>query len=257
MPTDKKIIDAYNREAQKYAKRQRDDSNIYRVYLERPAMYSKLPKLENKSVLCLGCGSGEEVEHLSSLGAAKIVGIDISEKLIEIAKASYPHFEFHVMDAEHLDFPHDSFDFVFSSLTLHYLESWKKTFDSVGSVLKKNGVFLFSITHPFFSATEKYEDEKIKSRILGYKDVKEEERVEVYGNYLDSYKLDAYISKVFTVTNYRKPFSAIIKEITGSGFELLDIVEPKAPVESREQNPKFWEIHQKIPEFAIFELMKK
>lgn len=124
-------------------------------------------------------------------------------------------------------------------------------------MLKKDGLFLFSITHPFFSATQKKEDEQIKSRILGYKDIKNTRIVEIYGDYLGMYKLDAYVSKELTVTNYHRSLSVIINEIVSSGFEILGIIEPKAEDESREQYPKFWEIHQKIPEFMIFKLRKR
>lgn len=259
MSTDKKTIDSYNKFADSWTKNKRDDScsvSIFHTYLEKPAMYGKLPKLENKTVLCVGCGSGEEVEYLHSLGTKKVVGIDISEKLIEIAKKSYPNLEFHVMDVESLDFSEDNFDFVYSSLTMHYLESWSKALKSIYKVLKKDGIFLFSITHPFFSSTLKYEDEKIKSRIFGYKDIKDNNICEIYGNYLDSNKLEIFIGKDLVVTNYHRPLSVIIKEVLNSGFDILDFVEPKAKVESKEQNIKFWEIHQKIPEFIIIELRK-
>jgi len=257
MPTDKKIIEEYNKHAKAYANRQRDGSNIYHIYLEKPAIYSLLPSLEGKSILCVGCGSGEELEYLSSLGTKRIVGIDISEKLIEIAKSSYPKFEFQVMDIENLVFPKESFDLVFSSLTMHYLESWLKALKSINNVLKKNGNFVFSITHPFFSATQKKEDKQIKTRILGYKDTKNTSEVEIFGNYLDSYKLDAYVSKELTVTNYHWPLSVIFKEIINSGFEILDILEPKAQSQSKERYAKFWKIHQKIPEFMVFKIRKR
>lgn len=260
MSTDQKTIDAYNKHAQSWAsskQNKQDRISIYHEYLEKPALYGKLPDLKGKSVLCVGCGSGEEVEYLHSLGAEKVVGIDISSGLIEIAKQQYPQFEFHVMDAENLDFPPGTFNLVFSSLTMHYLESWIKALQSINKVLKENGIFLFSFTHPFFSATLKQEDGKVKSRIFGYKDFKENNTCEVYGDYLNLRKVEIAIGKDLLVTNYHRPLSTIIKEITSSGFEILDIVEPKALDESKKDNPKFWEIHQKIPEFVIFELKKK
>jgi SAM-dependent methyltransferase len=257
--TDKKTIDAYNKHAESWKQNIRGGNSvsIFHTYLEKPAMYSKLPNLQNKTVLCVGCGTGEEVKYLNSLGVKKIIGIDISEKLIELAQESYPDLEFHVMDVEALDFLSDHFDFVYSSLTMHYLESWTKALQSVNKVLKKNGIFLFSITHPFFSATHKTEDKKMKSRIFGFKDTKNSEICEIYGDYLSSRKLEIFIGRDLVVTNHHRPLSVIIKEIVNSGFEILDFIEPKAKDESKELNKNFWEIHQKIPEFMIFELSKK
>lgn len=257
MPTDKSIIEAYNKHAKAYAKRQRDDTNIYRVYLERPAIFGNLPNLHGKDVLCLGCGSGEEFGCIKSLGAKKIIGIDISKKLIAIAKKDYPEFDSRVMNAENLDFPKESFDLVFSSLTMHYLEGWLPTLKSVNKVLRQDGIFIFSMTHPFFSAIQKKEDERIKSRIFGYKDFKNTADIEIYGDYLNSYRLDAFVSKELTVSNYHRPFSIIIKEFIESGFELIDLVEPKAQDESKDKYYKFWAIHQKIPEFIVFKLKKR
>lgn len=257
MPTDKKSIDAYNAYAKNWAKAKRDGSAIYHIYLEKPAMYSKLPDLKDKTILCIGCGSGEEVEYLYAHGAKKVVGIDISEGLIAIAKETYPNFEFHVMDMEDLTFPKDSFDVAFSSLTMHYLDDWTKVLTSLHKVLKKGGIYLFSTNHPFFSATEKSEDEKVKTRLLGYRDVKNTDELRIYGNYFEPNKYELLLNNTLTATNYHRPFSLIIKDIVGSGFELLDIVEPKALFESKEQYKKFWEIHQKLPEFIVYELRSK
>lgn len=258
MPTDQKSIDAYNKFAERWASAKRDGSSIFHIYLEKPAMYGKLPDVKELTILCIGCGSGEEVEFLHSLGAKRVVGIDISEGLIDIAKKTYPDLEFHVMDMEHLDFPPETFDLAFSSLTMHYIDDWSASLQSIHKVLKKDGIFLFSITHPFFSAMQKSEDDKEKVRLLGYKALKEHDTVEIFGNYLDGYQLEAFLmNKSFTVTNYHKPLSVITKTVVSAGFEIMDIVEPKALDASKEEHKNFWEIHQKIPEFMVMELRKK
>ena len=79
--------------------------NFAHMYLEKPAMYKKLPNLKNKTVLCIGCGSGEECEHLLSLKPKRIIGIDLSKELIAIARESYPDIEFRVMDMTKMKFP--------------------------------------------------------------------------------------------------------------------------------------------------------
>lgn len=257
MPTDKKTIDSYNKNADKWAAAKRDGSSIFHTYLEKPAIYGKLPNLKDKTILCIGCGSGEEVEYLYSLGAKKVIGIDISKGLIDIAKNSYPNFEFHVMDMEKLDFPNDAFDFAFSSLTMHYLLDWTKTLSLLYKVLKKDGVYLFSITHPFFSAVDRYEDEKVKSRILGYKDFKSSNSYEIYGNYFEAKAFDVRVNNALTVSNCHRPLASLIRDIVRSGFELLDIIEPKALGKFEKEYKKFWEIHQRIPEFMVLEIKKK
>lgn len=109
MATDQDTIKSYNNYAKKWAERLRGGKNIAHKYLEKPAMYGKLPNLANKSVLCIGCGTGEECDYISKQGAKKVVGIDISDGLIEFAQKSYPKINFYVMDMEKIDFP----DFIF------------------------------------------------------------------------------------------------------------------------------------------------
>jgi SAM-dependent methyltransferase len=257
MPTDKKTVNLYNKLAANWTKSKRDNSNLCHVYLEKPAIYSKLPNLKERTVLCLGCGSGEETDYLRLHGAKKVVGIDISKKLIEIAKSSYPDIEFHVKDIEKLDFPEESFDFAFSSLTMHYLENWTKALKGINKILKKNSLFLFSITSPFFSSMKKVDNIELKSRLVGYKDYTNTKKYQIFGDYLSLYTRKVCVAPGLTVINYHRPLSLILKEIRSSGFELLDLVEPKAIPESKKQDPKFWAIHQKITEFMIFELRKK
>lgn len=53
--------------------------------VEKPALFSLCPDFIGKTVLDLGCGYGENCREFSRLGAEKVVGIDISEKMLEVA----------------------------------------------------------------------------------------------------------------------------------------------------------------------------
>ena len=57
-------------------------NNIFEI----PALFSLLPDLTGKTILDLGCGFGEHCKEFVSKGAEKVVGIDISTKMLEIAK---------------------------------------------------------------------------------------------------------------------------------------------------------------------------
>src|SRR3989344_1668750 len=86
MATDKTTIESYNKYTIKSAEKMRSGKNIKHTFLEKPAMYKKLPDLKGKTVLCIGCGTGEECEHIKSLGAKRVVGIDISKERINFLK---------------------------------------------------------------------------------------------------------------------------------------------------------------------------
>ena len=53
---------------------------------EIPALMALLPQLAGKAVLDLGCGAGDKCAEYVRRGAARVVGIDISEKMLEVAK---------------------------------------------------------------------------------------------------------------------------------------------------------------------------
>jgi 2-polyprenyl-3-methyl-5-hydroxy-6-metoxy-1,4-benzoquinol methylase len=54
---------------------------------EWPAFRGLLPELDGKRVLNLGCGFGWHCRYARDKGAASVVGVDLSEKMLERAKA--------------------------------------------------------------------------------------------------------------------------------------------------------------------------
>jgi len=255
MTTDKKTIKSYNNYALKWAEKIRSGKNTAHKFLEKPAMYKKLPNLKEKSVLCIGCGTGEECKHLKLLGAKKVIGIDISKRLIDFAKKSYPDLEFKVMDMEKLNFPKNCFDFVYSSLTMHYVRDWTKTLSGVYKILKKNGVFLFSTHHPVKWGASVNRSKKKDSCLMGYEKYKSGGS-KVFGDYLNTRKIDDIWFNEFKVSYYHRPLSEIIRDILKSGFIISDFVEPKPLKSVIKEKPDFYDIHSKIPLFMIFELKK-
>ena len=69
----------------------RSRSDNYNELLEQPAMANLLPDLHGKSVLDLGCGFGRNCADFVHRGARRVVGIDISEKMLNAATVSYTH----------------------------------------------------------------------------------------------------------------------------------------------------------------------
>lgn len=255
MGTDQATIDSYDEFARNWAKRARGKKKIAHDLLEKPAMYAKLPSLDGKKVLCLGCGSGEECEVLRGRGAA-VTGIDISKGLIEQAKYAFPKIQFEVMDMEKLTLPDRTFDLVFSSLVLHYVSDWRPTLVQVKRVLKGNGLFLFSTHHPIKWAGEEKRDKEGVENLLGFKKYDSESNYKVYGDYLNARRITDVWSDEQKVVYYHKPFSDMLREIRESGFVINDLLEPKAIKAAVKVRSDFYEIHQKIPLFLVFELKK-
>jgi len=127
------------------------DSNLGHKYLEKPAMEQELPKdLTGKAVLCIGVGSGDELTEILKRHPLKVVGIDVSIKLLDIARARFPDVEFRKMEMTDLNFPDSSFDLIYSSLTFHYAKDWDILLSGIYRVLKENGELLFSTHRPVY-----------------------------------------------------------------------------------------------------------
>lgn len=257
MSTDKRTIDWYNDNAEGYTRHvQTTNESVYHSYYEKPAMYSLLPNIKNKKVISLGCGSGEDSEYLRNLGTSQSVGVDISEKLINIAKINHPECEFKVMDMEKLDFSNSSFDFAYSSLAIHYIENWANTFKEVYRILKPHSYFLFSCGHPVKSSMTANQNDIEKIRQLAIIKNKTTGETTIIGNYLDRNKLDTKFGEGSFVTTYHKSISEIVSEIKKAGFLIEDFIEPKPHPEMESISPNDFKRLNKIPEFMIFKLIK-
>lgn len=96
-----------------------------------------------REVLNLGCFEGEETVKFRSYGAKRIVGIDISEKAIEIAIARHSQVaEFHVMDGHRMAFGDETFDMVTGRAILHHLE-FQTAVREIHRVLRPGGYAIF------------------------------------------------------------------------------------------------------------------
>lgn len=111
---------------------------------------TRFERLSGECVLDLGCGYGYYTDYFDRIGA-NAVGVDGSEKMIEIARERYPRSSFSVADIEKpLPFENESFDIVFSNQVLMDIENIDFVFSECKRVLKKDGIFYFSIVHPCF-----------------------------------------------------------------------------------------------------------
>ena len=121
---------------------------------ERHQLEPLFPPLEGMAVLDLGCGYGWHCQYAADQGAAKVLGIDLSEKMLEQAerrnrngKIRYRH-----CGIEAYEYPESVWDIVVSNLALHYIEDLEQVFRNVWRTLRPGGTFLFNIEHPVFTS---------------------------------------------------------------------------------------------------------
>ena len=96
-------------------------------------------------VLDLGCGSGDPAD-IEIARLHQIIGVDISNAQVELARQNVPQGKFIHGDLGALDFPDNSFDAVVSFYTLEHLprEQHEEILRRVHSWLRPEGLLLFS-----------------------------------------------------------------------------------------------------------------
>lgn len=121
---------------------------------EWPVLRAMLPDLQGKRVLDLGCGYGWHCRYAADLGAISVIGVDLSEKMLEKARGheGYPQIRYLQQAIEAADFLPGAFDVVLSSLALHYVADYEALCSKVFGFLATGGTFIFSTEHPVFTA---------------------------------------------------------------------------------------------------------
>lgn len=95
-----------------------------------------------KKVLEIGVGLGADHQQFAEAGA-DLYGIDLTERAVEHTRRRLELFgltsQLAMGDAENLDFPDETFDFVYSWGVLHHSPDTAKAIDEVYRVLKRGG----------------------------------------------------------------------------------------------------------------------
>ncbi|EGG36267.1 class I SAM-dependent methyltransferase [Paenibacillus sp. HGF5] len=210
------VLKAYDKLAGDY-ERHVDSQSGHNAFYERPAMLGMLPKnMERMSVLDAGCAAGWYTEQLIQRGA-RVTAIDLSPSMIEACKRRVGSEATIVACdlTEALPFANEAFDYIVSSLTLHYIEEWLPTFREFQRVLKPGGSLIFSVHHPFM-------------------DFKHFDRQDYFARELLTEIWNKPESGPVEVAFYRRPMQEIIN-VTSSCFSIEEIVEPQPSLEFKDK----------------------
>ncbi|MGG8469017.1 class I SAM-dependent DNA methyltransferase [Rahnella sp. PAMC25617] len=121
---------------------------------EWPSLKALLPDMKNARVVDLGCGYGWFCRAAREMGADDVLGLDVSEKMLDKARSMTPDtvIRYERRDLETLTLPEASFNLAYSSLTLHYIDALPAMFRTVYQALEAGGHFVFSAEHPVYTA---------------------------------------------------------------------------------------------------------
>lgn len=134
-----------------------------------------LPPMAGLRVADLGCGYGWFCRWARAAGGAALLGLDISERMLEHARAetSDAAITYRRADLEALDLPQAGFDLVYSSLAFHYVAAFRPMLAAIRRGLAPGGQLVFSVEHPIFTAPREQawrrgEDGRVTWPLEGY-----------------------------------------------------------------------------------------
>lgn len=135
------IKQSYNKVADNYASGRNQSENS--KYLDKfnlllqPISY----------ILDIGCGAGKPVDEFFVSKGHKVVGIDISERMIELAKKNVPEGEFKVEDMTELKDGEYQVDAVVSFYAIFHTprETHQQLLQKINSFLRKGGLIMITM----------------------------------------------------------------------------------------------------------------
>lgn len=180
-----------------------------------------LPDFKGKRVLDLGCGYGWHCIYAMEHGASSVVGVDLSRKMLEAAKAKtpFPEVEYRCCAMEDVEFPEESFDVILSSLAIHYVEDYETLVKKIYSMLKPGGSLVFTVEHPVFTAH-------------GAQDWHYDEKGEILHFPVDNYYDEGKRATLFLgeqVIKYHRTLTTYLNTLLSNGFIINQVVEPQPP----------------------------
>lgn len=237
-----------------------DDTNFFSAYKQMPrsiggleaagewhVLQPLIPDLHNKSVLDLGCGFGWHCLYAREQHASSVIGVDISEKMLQEAreKTDDPAISYIQMPIEDIEFASEQFDVVISSLALHYIESFEAICRKIHAYLKPGGSFIFSVEHPIFTSRNE-----------------QDWYVDDEGNRLhwpvDHYQSEGLRETKFLTENvikYHRTISTYFNDLIGAGFAIKAVREPMPSDEMK--NDPWMKDEDRRPMFLIISAEKQ
>ncbi|UCH12356.1 MAG: methyltransferase domain-containing protein [Candidatus Omnitrophota bacterium] len=133
-----------------------------RIWLDHVARYEFVSRyIKGKSVLDIACGTGYGSRIICDSGATRVIGIDISEEVIRLARDKYEtdKLEFKVGDMLNIDFPEFFFNVIICFETIEHIKNQHKALLELRRVLNPKGLLIISspnrrVTSPFKASDE-------------------------------------------------------------------------------------------------------
>lgn len=94
---------------------------------------------ENSKILDIGTGTGILISYLLEKSPSKLVGVDISENMIEVAMKKYKDKNVKFIVSDIMDFNEDKYDYIFIYSAYPHFKEKEKLFEHLLKLLNNNG----------------------------------------------------------------------------------------------------------------------
>lgn len=234
------------------------ESNRFHRELIRPYTEKLLNIKKGQNILDIACGNGNFSRKLAEKGA-NVVAFDYSSKMIERAKNRskdyHNQIKYKVLDATNyddlLELENEEFDGAVANMALMDIADIAPLINSLHKILKPNGNFVFSITHPCFQTPGVIKVNESKEDIKGNMVFKNSIQI---SNYLTPkpYKTTAIQGQTIPHHMFHRALSYYMNLAFESGFVLDGVEEPSFKKEKDENQFDWFE----IPPVIIFRFKK-
>lgn len=125
--------DVFNSLAYKWDEMCNHDDNKIRKILELAEIK------DNSKILDVGTGTGILISYLLEKLPSKLVGVDISENMIEVAKNKYKDKNVQFVVSDIMDFNENKYDYIFIYSAYPHFKDKEKLFEHLSKLLNSNG----------------------------------------------------------------------------------------------------------------------
>jgi len=242
------MITIYENEkfAEYWNERTSDKGGAYTRYVTDPIMFKLIGSLKNKTILELGCGNGYLAKKFIGENAQKVILMDISNYNLNFAKqiCNDKRLEFLKHNAtKNWNIKSYAIDIIYSNMMLNEVKNIKTPINEAFRVLKGNGQFVFSVTHPawdlFVFAQEKAGIKSNKIKNLKNYFSRGYAKYIVGRDSKTNPKLSKKICQEFEIQHFHRPISDYFNELVDAGFKINRILEPELTSAILKYSPRF------------------
>ncbi len=236
------LSQAWEKEAENWAKWARTPGHDSYWQFHRDQFFALLPK-PGRLTVDVGCGEGRVSRDLRRHGHT-LVGVDVSETLIRLAREADPEGRYYHADASSMPLEDACADLALAFMSLQDVDNLEQAVREIARILIKGGRACLAIVHPINSAG-KFVSEDADSEFL------------IRGSYLDESRYSDWFERAglaMTFHSRHRPLEAYSIALEKAGFLIEAIREHRVPEHAAAKpSARRW---QRLPLFMHLRALK-